>query len=177
MDIIEEAKQLLRSERAAAAATPQRQGKVTVVMRDQILDAAPDTLPNRATLSVGPGTVAGRERNAAFTTEFMAEVRRLGELAQQEYDKQSAAAATGAGTGTGTGPGLGPRLGPGLGPRLRKVLAMRRLPKCEAVRRLLHSNCTHTRANHVYALLGHVHACVVGRADHITCEMWVQCLC
>ena len=118
MDIIEEAKQLLRLERAAAAATPpHRQGKVTVVMRDQILDAAPDTLPNRATLSSGPGTVAGRERSAAFTAEFMAEVRRLGQLAQQEYDKQSAAAATGAETGTATGAetgtGTGARTGGG----------------------------------------------------------------
>jgi hypothetical protein len=112
MDIIEEAKQLLRSERAAAADTPpHRLGKVTVVMRDQILDAAPDTLPNRATLSAGPGTVAGRERNAAFTAEFMAEVRRLGQLAQQEYDKQSAAAATGAETGTATGAETGTATG------------------------------------------------------------------
>jgi hypothetical protein len=80
MDIIEQARKLLELERAAGQVQARNEGKVTVVLDNRIVEVPMDHAEQ--------GEVASREM---CTDAFMAEVRRLGELAQIEYDKKVAA--------------------------------------------------------------------------------------
>jgi hypothetical protein len=74
MDIIEQARKLLELERAAGQVQVRNEGKVTVVLDSQILEVPMDH--------------AEQGEVALCTDAFMAEVRRLGELAQIEYDNK-----------------------------------------------------------------------------------------
>jgi hypothetical protein len=77
MDLIEQARKLLELERAAGQVQARNEGKVTVVLDNRIVEVPMDHAEQ--------GDVA------LCTDAFMAEVRRLGELAQIEYDNKVAA--------------------------------------------------------------------------------------
>ncbi len=102
MNVLEQARELLRRERAQSSSTclPPRTPKVTVVMHDQIFDAATsDVLP---TTGCSQTLIGGSLVNQEQLTEqqavekrhklFMDDVRRLGALAQLEYERQQLSA-------------------------------------------------------------------------------------
>jgi hypothetical protein len=70
MNVIEQAREMLRQERATCAVSPVHRSNVTLVMHDKIFVVSssqpPSVVDNKA---------------------FMDEVRRLGELAQVEFEK------------------------------------------------------------------------------------------
>lgn len=98
MNVLEQARELLKRERAARSSSsppPTRTPRVTVVMHDRIFDATrDDDVPSSVCLQTPAGLLATQEQlTEQQATErrdqlFMDDVRRLGELAQLEYEKQ-----------------------------------------------------------------------------------------
>jgi multidrug efflux pump subunit AcrA (membrane-fusion protein) len=93
MNVLEQARKLLERERAAGSPSsppPTHTPKVTVVMRDQIFDAlcddgVPPAEPLATQQQLTEQQATERRRRDQL---FMDDVRRLGELAQLEYEKQ-----------------------------------------------------------------------------------------
>jgi hypothetical protein len=95
MNVIEQAQELLRRERASRPACQdqtrrERTPKVTVVMKDNIFDATDSADLNSADTTCQPGLQTVQQRQQRDQA-FMDDVRRLGQLAQVEYEQQLAA--------------------------------------------------------------------------------------
>jgi hypothetical protein len=74
MNVIEQAREMLRQERATCAVPPVRRSKVTLVMHDKIFVVSSSQPPSQP-----PSVVDSKA--------FWDKVRRLGELAQVEFEK------------------------------------------------------------------------------------------
>jgi hypothetical protein len=93
MNVLEQARKLLKRERAAgfpSSPPPTHTPKVTVVMRDQIFDAlCDDGIPPAEPLATQQQQLTEQQATERRRDQlFMDDVRRLGELAQLEYEKQ-----------------------------------------------------------------------------------------
>ena len=100
LNVLEQARELLRRERAEKPVV-QRKGKVTLVMSDKIFDADPDAdLDDQnvgslqaaslqaASLQAASLQASSSEQRLKKHQAFMDDVRRLGLLAQIEYERQ-----------------------------------------------------------------------------------------
>ena len=96
LNVLEQAKELLRRERAEKPVV-QRKGKVTLVMSDKIFDADLDDQNvgslqaaslQAASLQAASLQASSSEQTLKEHQAFMDDVRRLGLLAQIEYERQ-----------------------------------------------------------------------------------------
>ena len=91
LNVLEQAKELLRRERAEKPVV-QRKGKVTLVMSNKIFDADLDDQNvgslQAASLQAASLQASSSEQRLKEHQAFMDDVRRLGLLAQIEYERQ-----------------------------------------------------------------------------------------